>query len=90
MNSPRISALVLTLAAGFAAAGCSSIAGEIADLKERDVELADAARLVNDERKAVNQLMAALERLDREDSTEAEAEVAAARQALADAQDARD
>ena len=85
----RLPGTLLLVASVLAGGACSSISSQLADLRERDSELADEIRVINDERKAVNQLMAALERLRREDSAAAEAEVEKARRALAKAEAAR-
>ncbi len=67
--------------------GCSSINGEIADLKNREIELHAEISDLTDERKRIIGLITALEQLQREGSRQAEADVEEARERLDEAAD---
>lgn len=83
MKYLRLALLGTLLACG----ACSSIDGEIADLREEETVLADKIRNLTEERKKLNSLISALQGLKRSDSASNEAKVEDARTALEERRD---
>lgn len=67
---------------------CSSIDGEIADLREEETVLATKISKLTEERKRINSLISALQMLKRDDTASNEARVDEARTQLEKRQDA--